>query len=79
MLQRPENHIDDIEMIPNDKDISIHLEGQAQLSIYKGEELLVNTPMENTYTYTVENQVYGMQKNHSFTGLYWKEQERLSH
>lgn len=57
VLQRPENHIDDIEMIPNDKDISIHLEGQAQLSIYKGEELLVNTPMENTYTYTVENPV----------------------
>ncbi len=57
VLQRPENHIDDIEMIPNDKEISVKLDGQAQVSIYKGEELLVNTQMENTFTYAVENPV----------------------
>lgn len=57
VLQRPENHIDDIEMIPNDKEINIKLDGQATVSIYKGEELLVNTQMENAFTYTVENPV----------------------
>ena len=57
VLQRPENHIDDIEMIPNDKEISIKLDGQAQVSVYKGEELLVSTQMEDTFTYAVENPV----------------------
>ena len=57
VLQRPENHIDDIEMIPNDKEISIKLDGQAQVSIYKGEELLVSTQMEDTFTYAIENPV----------------------
>lgn len=57
VLQRPENHIDDIDMIPNDKEINVKLAGQAQVSIYKGEELLVSTQMEDTFTYAVENPV----------------------
>ena len=57
VLQRPENHIGDIDMIPNEKEISVRLDGQADVSIYKGEELLVNAAVENAYTYTVENPV----------------------
>ena len=57
VLQRPENHIDDIDMIPNDKEINVKLAGQAQVSIYKGEEVLVSTQMEDTFTYAVENPV----------------------
>ena len=34
VLQRPEGHISDIEMIPNDKEISISLEGTANVSIF---------------------------------------------
>ena len=57
ILQRPENHINDIEMIPNDKEISIKLNGAANVSIYKEDELLVNAQMEDTFTYVVENPV----------------------
>ena len=57
LLQRPENHIDDIEMIPDDKEINIKLRGVAKVSIYEGEKLLDSTEIENSYTYQVENPI----------------------
>lgn len=57
ILQRPENHIGDIEMIPNDKEINIKLDGCAKVSIYKDMELLTCADMENEFTYVVENPV----------------------
>lgn len=55
ILQRPQNHINDIEMIPDDKDICIKIEGAAKLRIYEKDTLLVDTEMIHQYTYTVEN------------------------
>ena len=57
ILQRPEGHIDDIQMIPNEKSIDIKLDGKANVSIYEGETLLVNKEMENSFSYTVENPI----------------------
>ncbi len=57
ILQRPQNHIGDIEMIPNDKNISIRLEGAAKLRIYEKETLLADTEILNEYTYNVENPI----------------------
>lgn len=57
ILQRPQNHINDIEMIPDDKNISIKLEGAAKLRIYEADILLVDTDFSDEYTYTVENPI----------------------
>ena len=57
ILQRPENHIDDIEIIPNDKAINIQLEGSANISIYEGEKLLIATEIKDSYSYSVENPI----------------------
>ena len=51
ILQRPENHIEDIEIIPNDKVINAKLTGNAAISIYEGDKLLVQTEMVDTYSY----------------------------
>ena len=57
ILQRPENHIDDIEIIPNEKAINVKLAGNAEVSIYEGEKLLVQTEMADTYSYAPENPI----------------------
>ena len=57
ILQRPQNHIKDIEMIPNDKSISIKINGLAHLRIYEGEYVLVDTEIQDEYIYTVENPI----------------------
>lgn len=55
ILQRPQNHIVDVEMIPNDKDIHIKLDGEANLKIYDKDELLIDTDICDEFAYTVEN------------------------
>ncbi len=40
ILQRPEGHMTDVEILPNDKTISIRLSGKALARIFQGEELL---------------------------------------
>ena len=57
LLQRPEGHMWDIEMIPNDANIAIHTDGVAELRIYEEERLLLSTGMCDDYTYRVENPV----------------------
>ena len=52
ILQRPENHITDVEMIPNDKTISIALQGEAQVRIFDGETLLIQTQMHERFSYS---------------------------
>ena len=73
LLQRPENHIGDVEMIPNDKEISLKLEGSARVRIFDGEDLLAESPMVDTYTYAPENPIlWNAEKPH----LYRVELER---
>lgn len=57
VLQRPQNHIIDIEMIPDDKNINIKLDGAAKLRIFEADTLLTETEFLNEYTYTVENPI----------------------
>ena len=57
ILQRPKNHIHDVEMIPNDKTISIKLEGSANLCIYENETLLMKKSITDCYTYEVPNPI----------------------
>jgi len=57
ILQRPDNHIEDIEIIPNDKEINVKLAGEAEVSIYEGEQLLVRATMMDSFTYAPENPI----------------------
>lgn len=57
ILQRPENHIRDVELIPNDKEFIIKLDGSATVRIYESERLLFEGQAENTLTYAPENSI----------------------
>ncbi len=57
VLQRPEGHIEDVQIIPNDKYFDIQLDGEAKVSIYKGEELLTEAEMKDRFTYAPESPV----------------------
>ena len=73
ILQRPEDHIGDIQMIPNDKEIAISLDGRAQVRIFDGEQLLVQADMENSFAYAPEDPIlWNAEKPH----LYRVELER---
>ncbi len=57
LIQRPEGHIRDVEMIPNAESVRVKLEGAAHARILDGNELLFETDFENEFTYTPENPV----------------------
>ena len=79
VLQRPEGHIGDIEMIPNEKEISIKLDGQAMVSIFKGEELLISENIENEFTYAVANPVlWNAEKPFLYTVKFEKDGEVIT-
>lgn len=68
LLHRPIGHIGDIEMIPTDSDISIRLEGSAQVRIFDGETPLCNTQMENAFTFAPEKPIlWNAEKPHLYT------------
>lgn len=74
LLHRPTGHMGDIEMIPTDREISIRLEGSAQVRIFDGETLLCDTQMENSFTFAPEKPIlWNAEKPH----LYTVELERL--
>ena len=57
LLQRPEGHIDDVEMIPEDKQIKIKLDGEAKVRIFEGDKLLTEETMVDDYAYAPENPI----------------------
>ena len=57
ILQRPEGHIWDVEMIPNDRAVTVKLDGPAQVRIFGGGELLASARMQDSYTFAPENPI----------------------
>ncbi len=57
ILSRPKNHITDVEIIPNDKEFNIKLDGEANLRIFDGSTLLCDTKFTDYYKYAPENPV----------------------
>lgn len=63
ILQRPFEHLNDVEIIPNDKSIDIKLDKAADIRIFDGESLLVQVSAEvvaqqgNTISHVVENPI----------------------
>ena len=57
LLQRPEGHIRDVDMIPTDSAIRIQLDGTATVRIKAGETLLAEAQMRDRFVFTPENPV----------------------
>ena len=57
LLQRPEGHIEDVEAIPNDKEICVKLEGKANLKIKEADKILFEGEIENEFAFAPENPV----------------------
>ncbi len=57
LLQRPEGHITDVEMIPDDKSININISGKAQLQILEGSKVICEENIENSFSYAPENPI----------------------
>ncbi|MBQ8230968.1 MAG: glycoside hydrolase family 2 [Lachnospiraceae bacterium] len=68
ILQRPQGHIADVDMIPTEKEIHIKLAGNAVVRIYDGNQLLTETEMTDTFSYIPENPVlWNAEKPHLYT------------
>ena len=73
LLQRPEGHITDVDMIPNDREIAITLAGQALVSVYDGDKLLTRQTIQDRWAFAPENPIlWNAEKPH----LYRVELER---
>ncbi len=57
LLKRPENHIEDIEIIPNDKSFNIKINGSASLKIFGGDNLICDTDFTDSYEFAPENPI----------------------
>ena len=57
LLQRPFGHIGDVEMIPNEREFRIRLQGRAQVRILEGAKLLTAGEMMDCFTYAPEKPV----------------------
>ncbi|MBR3703989.1 MAG: glycoside hydrolase family 2, partial [Oscillospiraceae bacterium] len=57
LLQRPEGHIGDVEIIPNEKSIDIALSGNAAVRIKAGESVLLDGEMTDRFSFAPEEPV----------------------
>lgn len=57
LLNRPENHITDVEIIPDDKEFNIKIDGSATVRIFDGENKLCENDFTDEFTYAPENPV----------------------
>ena len=54
LLQRPDAHIVDVDMIPTADTISIRLQGAAQVSIFDGETCMCQAQMQDSFSFRPE-------------------------
>ncbi len=79
ILQRPQGHIFDIEMIPNKNSIQVQLDGSATVSIYENEKCLTTTEMESEFTYCIMNPIlWNAEKPFLYTVVFEKNGERIT-
>lgn len=74
LLQRPEGHITDVELIPDAAAIRIRLDGEANVGIWEGEKLLTRASMDGEFAFCPENPILW---NAEKPFLYTVELERL--
>lgn len=79
ILQRPENHLYDIEMIPNEKTIDIKIDKPAKISIWKEDTLLTCVDAESKFSYEVENPIlWNAEKPFLYTVVFERDGEIIT-
>lgn len=79
LLQRPENHLGDIEIIPNDKNIHIKADKSAKVRIYEEDKLLVCKDMEKEFVYEVANPIlWNVEKPFLYTVVLERDGEEIT-
>lgn len=67
ILQRPQNHVRDVEIIPNDKSFNIKLDTVANIKIYDGNSLLYEKCHVKELNYVVEDPIlWNAEKPHLY-------------
>ena len=78
ILQRPQGHIVDVDMIPDDKQIAVKFDGSAKVCIKAGDEILVQSEAENEFVYTPEHPVlWNAEKPFLYTVVLEREGETI--
>lgn len=68
LLQRPEGHIRDVEMIPSDEAIHIKLDGAARVRVLEGKTVLCEADFEKEFRFMPENPIlWNAEKPHLYT------------
>ncbi len=68
LLQRPEGHITDVQMIPDDQHISLTLDGEAEVRIFDGDTLLTQQKMVDYFDFAPAQPVlWNAEKPHLYT------------
>ena len=57
VLQRPENHIKDVEIIPNDKAINIKIDAKAEVQILDKDDVIFKGEIDGEMSFSPENPV----------------------
>lgn len=79
ILQRPFEHIGDIEMIPNEAEIHIRISGEAKVRIWDRDQLLVESNMADEYSFLPENPVlWNAEKPYLYTVELERNEEIIS-
>ena len=68
ILQRPVGHITDVELIPNDQNFHIRLDGQANVKILDGQTVLTEREMQDELVFAPQNPIlWNAEKPHLYT------------
>ena len=68
ILQRPAGHITDVELIPNDQNFHIRLDGRAKVKILDGQTVLTEQEMQDELVFTPQNPIlWNAEKPHLYT------------
>ena len=79
VLQRPEEHIKDVEIIPNDKSINVKIDGKAEIQISDNDKSIFKGEIDGELNFTPENPVlWNAEKPYLYTVKLTRDGEILS-
>lgn len=78
LLQRPENHITDVEIIPGGKSIDIKIVGNANVKILDGDEILYTGFMSDSMSFEPQNPIlWNAEKPYLYTVILNRDGEEI--
>ena len=79
LLQRPINHITDVEIIPDSERINIEIDGTADVTIIEDDRVLYKGSIDNSFSFEPENPVlWNAEKPHLYSVVLEREGEEIT-